>query len=170
VSQSKNYITPRGFAALKEEYRQLLHIERPQVTREVSEAAAQGDRSENAEYIYGKRRLAEIDRRLRFLGKRMDALQVIEPSLTADKTRIFFGAVVVAENLETGDSHSFELVGPDEIDAKWGRISISSPVGQALLSKRVGDVVVVHVPKGELELCVHSILYPPPPGLPPAPG
>ena len=160
VSQPKMYITPRGFAALQEEFRQLLHVERPQVTKEVSEAAAQGDRSENAEYIYGKRRLAEIDRRLRFLGKRLDALQVINPSLTKDKSRVFFGATVVAENMDTGEPHSFELVGADETDAKSGRISIHSPVGQALLSKRAGDVVTVLVPKGELELCILSINYP----------
>jgi len=154
------YITPRGFAALKEEFRQLLHEERPKVTKEVSEAAAQGDRSENAEYIYGKRRLAEIDRRLRFLGKRLDTLQVINPALTADKTRIFFGAKVVAENAETEEPQVFELVGADETDAKLGRISIHSPVGKALLSKRVGDTVRVQVPKGELEWCILSINYP----------
>jgi transcription elongation factor GreB len=160
VSLPKIYITPRGFAALKEEYRRLLHEERPQVTREVSEAAAQGDRSENAEYIYGKRRLAEIDRRLRFLGKRLDALQVIHPAHTKDKTRIFFGATVVAENMETGESLSFELVGADETDAKLGRISISSPVGRALLSKKAGEEVRVLIPKGELALSIVSIAYP----------
>jgi len=154
------YITPGGFAALKEEFRALLHVERPQVTREVSEAAAQGDRSENAEYIYGKRRLAEIDRRLRFLGKRLDSLQIINPAHTEDKTRVFFGARVVAEDVETGASHTFELVGADETDAKLRRISISSPVGQALLSKQVGDVLTVFVPKGEWELCILSISYP----------
>jgi len=154
------YITPRGFAALKEEFRELLHVARPQVTREVSEAAAQGDRSENAEYIYGKRRLAEIDRRLRFLGKRLDALQVVDPALTEDKTRVFFGAKVVAENADTGELQTFELVGADETDAKLGRISIHSPVGRALLSKRAGDTVTVLVPKGELEWCILSIHYP----------
>ncbi|MCL2626157.1 MAG: transcription elongation factor GreB [Cystobacterineae bacterium] len=164
MSQPKIYISPGGFAALKEEYRQLLHIQRPQVTREVSEAAAQGDRSENAEYIYGKRRLAEIDRRLRFLGKRLEAFEVIDAALTQDKTRIFFGATVLAENLETGETHSFELLGPDEADAKLGRISIGSPVGRALLSKGVGDVLRVVIPKGELELCILSIHYPSKPG------
>src|SRR5688500_1156774 len=126
-----NYLTPTGHKQLADELNRLMSVERPKVTQEVAEAAAQGDRSENAEYIYGKRRLREIDRRIRFLGKRLDEVAVVEPT-ARDDGRAYFGAWVTVED-DDGEEASYRLVGPDEADAKQGLVSIDSPVGRALL-------------------------------------
>jgi len=140
-----SYITAEGFKKLQEEEHRLWKVERPRVTREVSEAAALGDRSENAEYIYGKKRLREIDRRLRFLAKRMDELTVVAPS-REQEGRVFFGAFVRVEDPE-GNETEYQLVGPDESDLPEGRLSIESPLGRALLGKSEGDEVRVPRPR-----------------------
>src|SRR5579871_2769983 len=143
----KHYITPEGAKRLRAELEQLWTIERPRVTQEVADAAAQGDRSENAEYIYGKRRLREIDRRVRFLSKRLDELVVVtEPP--KDLTRVHFGAYVTLED-DDGEEVTYRIVGPDEFDVDRGWISIDSPVARALLGKRDGDEVTVRRPKGD---------------------
>jgi transcription elongation factor GreB len=154
---AKHYITPEGAKKLRAELEQLWTVERPRVTQEVADAAAQGDRSENAEYIYGKRRLREIDRRVRFLSKRLDDVTVVAET-PSDPSRVFFGAWVTLEN-EDGDEVTYRIVGPDESSVERGWISMEAPVAKALLGKRVGDEVLVRVPKGEIEYTVIGIRY-----------
>jgi transcription elongation factor GreB len=152
-----NYITPEGARRLSEELGRLRSVERPRIVQEVADAAAQGDRSENAEYIYGKKKLREIDRRMRYLTKRLETAVVVDPtSQTGDK--VFFGATVEIEE-ETGARRVYQIVGEDEIDSKGGRISWRSPVGRSLLGKRAGDVVVVRRPVGDLEVEILSVKY-----------
>jgi transcription elongation factor GreB len=153
------YITLAGAERLRTELKHLLSVERPKVTGEVSAAAALGDRSENAEYIYGKRRLREIDRRLRFLQKRIERLTVVDPAAQVDRQKVYFGATVALLNEDDETKVTYVLVGPDETDLKVGRISVDSPVGRALLGKRVGDTVTVHRPKGEVDLTITHIRY-----------
>jgi transcription elongation factor GreB len=154
-----NYITPEGAKRLRDELGWLLKVERPRVTQGVSDAAAEGDRSENAEYIYGKKRLREIDRRIRFLAKRLDALTVVaEPPPQAGK--IFFGAWVRLEN-EAGEEVDYRLVGPDETDAGRRWISIDSPMGRALLGKREDDEVTVQRPAGKAVFTILEVSYRP---------
>ncbi|MEO8699640.1 MAG: transcription elongation factor GreB [Kofleriaceae bacterium] len=148
------HITLEGAKKLRAELDELWTKERPRVTQEVADAAAQGDRSENAEYIYGKRRLREIDRRLRFLSKRLDEVKVVnEPP--DDVKRIHFGAYVGVED-DDGNEKTYRIVGADESDLDKGCISIDSPVARALLGKREGDEVTVRVPKGDV---VYSIVH-----------
>jgi transcription elongation factor GreB len=154
---SSSYITAEGAKRLREELDQLWTVERPRVTQEVADAAAQGDRSENAEYIYGKRRLREIDRRVRFLSKRLDVVTIVDEP-PADAGRVFFGAWVAVED-EDGDEHEWRIVGADESDLKSGAISIDSPVARALIGKRVGDEVTVKVPKGDVVYTIAAIRY-----------
>ncbi len=151
------YITPRGYKMLSAELEKLWKIERPKITQEVADAAAQGDRSENAEYIYGKKKLREIDRRIRFLSKRIDELQVVTPS-SAQNGRVFFGARVTVEN-EEGEELCFQIVGPDEYDLKENRISVDSPMAKALLGKTEGDEVRVNRPKGSTLVTIVEISY-----------
>jgi transcription elongation factor GreB len=152
------YITLAGANKLRAELDQLWRIERPRVTQEVADAAAQGDRSENAEYIYGKRRLREIDRRVRFLSKRLDVLTIVnEPP--SDQHRVFFGATIDVED-EDGNCATYRIVGADEFDVDRGWISIDSPVAKALIGKRCGDDVLVRRPKGEITYTVIAIRYP----------
>ena len=153
------YITRAGAEKLRAELKYLLTVERPKVTAEVSFAASLGDRSENAEYIYGKKRLREIDRRLRFLDKRLERLTVVEPTEHKDTNKVFFGATVTLENEEDATRVTYQLVGPDETDLKTGKISVDSPVGRALLGKKAGDVVTVHRPKGEVDFALIAIKY-----------
>jgi transcription elongation factor GreB len=155
---AKTYITRAGAEGMHKELLRLLNEERPKVTAEVSAAAAQGDRSENAEYIYGKKRLREIDRRLRFLKKRLDNATVVTPSEQTDTSRVFFGATVTLED-EDGKKTTYQLVGPDETDTKGGKISVDSPIGRALLGRKKGDQVTVIRPRGEIELSVLAIKY-----------
>jgi transcription elongation factor GreB len=155
--QLSRYITPEGAKKLRLELEQLWTIERPRVTQEVADAAAQGDRSENAEYIYGKRRLREIDRRLRILQKRLDELTVVSEPPT-DARRVFFGAYVTLED-ESGDPHTYRIVGGDESDADKGWISIDSPVARACLGKRCDDTVTVRAPRGEIEYTILAVRY-----------
>ena len=152
-----NYITPEGAKRLQEELNGLLWKERPKVVQDVTDAAAQGDRSENAEYIYGKKRLREIDRRIRFLTKRLESAVLVQPA-SQGRDRVFFGAIVELED-EDGKSMRYQIVGEDEIDANRGRISWRSPVGRALLKRAEGDVVTVRRPSGDAELTVVKIRY-----------
>lgn len=151
------YITPQGFAALSEEHQQIWTVLRPRIVAEVEAAAALGDRSENAEYLYGKRKLRELDRRLRFLSERMDALTVLTPT-PHPSGRAFFGAWVTVE-LEDGEARTWRLVGPDEFDVAQGRLSVDSPLGRALLGRGAGDVVVVQRPAGPAEVTVLSVSW-----------
>lgn len=157
--QRSRYITPEGAKKLRAELDQLWTIERPRVTQEVADAAAQGDRSENAEYIYGKRRLREIDRRVRFLSKRLDEVTVVnEPP--SDPERVFFGAHVTVSS-DDGERRTYRIVGGDESDVDKGWISIDSPVARACLGKRRADVVTVRAPKGDLEYTIIDVAYAP---------
>jgi transcription elongation factor GreB len=152
-----NYITPAGARKLSMELDRLRSIDRPRVGPEVADAAAQGDRSENAEYIYGKKKLREIDRRMHTLTKRLEKAVVVNPAeQRGDK--IFFGATVEVEE-ETGARRVYQIVGEDEIDSAAGRISWRSPVGRALLGKRSGDVILVRRPAGEVEIEILSVRY-----------
>ncbi|QDP00011.1 transcription elongation factor GreB [Thalassotalea sp. PS06] len=152
-----NYITRQGWQVLDDELKFLWKQERPKVTQAVSEAAALGDRSENAEYIYGKKRLREIDRRVRFLMKRLDELTIVYPQ-RQQAGKIFFGAKVGLID-EDDQQVNYQLVGPDEFNVSEGKISIDSPIARALLSKQVGDEVMVKTPQGERYLEVISIDY-----------
>jgi transcription elongation factor GreB len=157
--KSSGYITPDGAKKLRDELEYLWLKERPRVTQEVSDAAAQGDRSENAEYIYGKRRLREIDSRVRFLSKRLDEVVIVsEPP--SDASRIFFGAWVRVED-EDGAEATYRIVGPDEFDTDQGWISLDSPVAKALMGKRLGDEVTVRRPKGDAVYTVLEVGYQP---------
>lgn len=157
--RGKVYITRGGAENLMAELRTLLTVERPKVTQEVSVAAAMGDRSENAEYIYGKRRLREIDRRLRFLQRRLDQATIVDPGAQTDKSRVFFGATVELLNEDDESKVRYQLVGPDETDLRSGKISVDSPVGKALLGKREGDLVTVQRPMGEVDFLLTRIRY-----------
>ena len=153
-----NYITPAGFRRLADELTFLRTKKRPEVVGALSDAAAEGDRSENAEYIYRKRQLREIDRRLRFLSKRLDDVQIVDPRDQTRRDRVFFGATVTVED-ETGEEATYRIVGVDETDGAAGDISWQSPVGRALLGKAVGDTVTVRWHAGLRELTVAAIVY-----------
>jgi transcription elongation factor GreB len=156
---SKNYITPGGHARLMGEFLWLMNKERPRVTTTVAWAAANGDRSENADYIYGKKRLREIDRRIRFLTKRLDMAEVVNPAaLREDDTQIFFGATVTYAN-QKGEEKMVSIVGVDEIDTSRGYISWVSPLARALIKAREGDVVTLHAPGGTEELEILEVRY-----------
>jgi len=154
---SAKYITAEGEKALKAELHQLWKVERPTVTQSVTEAAAQGDRSENAEYIYGKKRLREIDRRVRYLSKRLEEMTVVsEPPSNQDK--IYFGASVTLEDQEQ-NSLNYKIVGPDELDPRKGHISIDAPLGRALLGKEVDSEIEIDSPEGRKVYYVLAISY-----------
>jgi transcription elongation factor GreB len=156
---SKNYITPGGHKRLMDEFLWLMNKERPQVTATVAWAAANGDRSENADYIYGKKRLREIDRRIRFLTKRLDIAEVVDPAAPReDLERIFFGATVTFVN-QKGEEKTVSIVGTDEIDTSRSYISWVSPVARTLLKAREGDVVTLHAPGGIEELEILEVKY-----------
>lgn len=152
-----NYITAEGLGRLQEELDLLWGEERPRVTREVSVAAAHGDRSENAEYIYGKKRLREIDRRIQFLRKRIDELTVVDVG-GQSSDRVFFGAWVTLED-EEGEQHLYRVVGPDEFDPSKGWLSMDSPMGRALIGKRLDDQFELERPKGRAVFSVAAISY-----------
>jgi len=156
------YITPEGAKRLRDELDQLWHDERPRVTQAVSEAAAQGDRSENAEYTYGKKRLHEIDRRVRFLRKRLEGMTIVDPAASGrrDPTRIYFGAWVQLD--ADGALRWYRLVGPDEFDMAEDYISMDSPLGRSLLGKKLDDDVSVTLPGGTTIFTVVAISYGPP--------
>ncbi|WP_085246727.1 transcription elongation factor GreB [Gilliamella mensalis] len=155
--QKANYITRSGYLALDRELKYLWKEERPKVTQAVSDAAALGDRSENAEYIYGKRRLREIDRRVRFLTKRLESLTIVEPD-PRQEGKVFFGAWVKLED-ENGNLHVYRIVGADEFDPKKNWISINSPVARALIGHKVDDEIAVIIPNGKIFYYIVEISY-----------
>jgi transcription elongation factor GreB len=157
LPSKKNYITPKGFARLKDEFHELMDKERPALVQVVSWAAGNGDRSENGDYLYGKKRLREIDRRIRFLGKRMEAAEVIDPSqVQADK--VLFGATVTYQN-EEGQKKKISIVGIDELDPANGKVSWLSPLAKVFLNQEAGEAVTFKSPKGEEELEILKIEY-----------
>ena len=154
-----NYITPAGYAVLKAEYDALLGDERPKLVDVISWAAGNGDRSENGDYIYGRKRLREIDRRLGFLSKRMKAARVVDPAGQEDRSRVYFGATVTIAD-EDDNHRVLTLVGDDEAEAGAGRIGWNSPIARALRGAGIGDVRRVTLPAGEREYEVIAVTYP----------
>ena len=158
LPNSTAIITREGFEKLKAEVDYLWHTLRPQVVKALAAAAAEGDRSENAEYTYRKKQLGEIDRRVRYLSKRLQVLRVVDTT-PADPSAVFFGAAVQVEQLETGDNARYRVVGPDETDARLGWISVDSPLARSLLKKHVGDVVAAALPGGLAHFRIVSVDY-----------
>ncbi len=155
---AKNYITPAGYARLEDELRHLTSVERPKVVEVVSWAASNGDRSENGDYLYGKKRLREIDRRIRFLLKRMEIAEVVDQSRQTNRDQVFFGATVTYAD-EQDRERTVRIVGVDEARHEDGEVSWISPVARALLKARVGDVVRMQTPAGPEEVEVVAIAY-----------
>ena len=158
---TKNYMTPNGYARMRAELLQLIDDERPKVVEIVHWAASNGDRSENGDYIYGKKRLREIDRRIRFLTKRLELASVSDPSVHHGHDQVFFGATVTYEDMQ-GQSTTITIMGIDEADSLNAQVSWVSPIAQALLKSRVGDVVKLQTPKGAKEIEVVQVTYPAP--------
>jgi len=154
----KNYITPAGYQRLRDELDLLWKVERPALVNTITWAASNGDRSENGDYIYGKKRLREIDKRMRFLSKRMDVAEVVDPAQRTDCDQVFFGATVTVCG-QDGVERTYSIVGVDEADAGQGLISWVSPLARALLKARVDDVVTLHIPGGIEELEVVEVVY-----------
>jgi len=155
---TRNYITPAGFERLKGELVQLLNVERPEVVRTVSWAASNGDRSENGDYIYGKKRLREIDRRIRFLTKRLDIAEVVDPAAREATDQIYFGATV-RYSTSDGSENTITIVGIDEVDPARGQVSWISPIARALLKAREGESVSLRTPSGEEKLEILEVRY-----------
>jgi transcription elongation factor GreB len=155
---AKNYVTPAGFARLKDELDRLLRVERPAVVNVVSWAAGNGDRSENGDYLYGKKRLREIDRRVRFLSKRLENAEVVDPAQRKAADQVFFGATVTWAD-GAGAERTVTIVGVDEVDPAKGHVSWISPIARALLKARVGDLVALRTPRGQEEIEVVAIRY-----------
>jgi len=153
----KNYITPSGFQKLKAEYQDLLHKERPKIVEVVAWAASNGDRSENADYLYGKKRLREIDKRLKFLSDRLESAEVVDP-LSLDSKKVVFGATVTIRD-EKDQIKIYKIVGEDELDPQKGLISWRSPMAKSLLGKSVGDSILVRKPSGEEEILIEKIEF-----------
>lgn len=156
---SKNYVTRRGYDALRAELEELVKRERPKLVEIVAWAAGNGDRSENGDYIYGKKRLREIDRRIRFLIKRVENAEVVDPEMQAGNDQVFFGATVTIEDVAGGNEQTWQIVGVDEADAGNGRISWIAPLSRALLKAREGDVVRFMSPAGVREIEVLEVRY-----------
>ena len=156
---TRNYMTPAGYRRLREELMRLLDVERPQVVEAVSWAAKNGDRSENGDYLYGKKRLREIDRRIRFLTKRLEIAEVTDPSVHHGSDQVFFGATVTYAD-DLGDERSVTIMGIDEADSASGQVSWIAPVSRALLKAREGDVVRLPTPAGVRELEILKVSYP----------
>ena len=155
---AKNYMTPVGFARLREELMTLMRKERPEVVQVVSWAAANGDRSENGDYLYGKKRLREIDRRIRFLSKRLERSEVVDPAKRPRTDQVFFGATVTWAN-STGAQRTIKIVGVDEVDPGHGHVSWISPIARAVLKAHEGDVVRMRTPAGEEEIEIIKVEY-----------
>jgi len=153
----KNYISSEGAEKLKAELKELLHVERPELVKVISWAASNGDRSENGDYIYGKRRLREIDRKIRFLTKRLEAAEIIDPS-QLDHSKVLFGATVTVLDEEERE-RVYKIVGQDEINPSKGWVSWVSPIAKAILNTKVGDVVQLRTPKGTEDLEILKIIY-----------
>lgn len=154
---SINYITPTGLKKLQDELRELLHVERPSLVKTVAWAASNGDRSENADYIYGKRRLREIDKRIHFLQSRLDNVEVVDPA-KVKSDRVSFGATITIVD-EDDVEMKFQIVGTDEFEIEKGKISWQSPMSKSILGKKQGDVVIVKRPKGDVEVEIIKIEY-----------
>lgn len=159
MAEYKNYITPEGYARLKDEFDHLYKVERPKVVADVAWAASNGDRSENGDYIYGKKRLRQIDSRLRFLLKRMDAAEVVDPVQQQGLDKVFFGAWVTLYSVTHDTEHTYRIVGQDELDPGKGYISWISPLAKALMKKGEGDTVRLETPGGEEEFEVIAVSY-----------
>ncbi|WP_413293097.1 transcription elongation factor GreB [Bdellovibrio sp. HCB185ZH] len=157
MDNNKNYITPEGLAKLRDEYQSLMHGERPKIVEIVQWAASNGDRSENADYQYGKKRLREIDRRVHFLTKRIEDAEVVDPKLMKGEKVLFSATVTLVT--EDGDELIYQIVGEDEFDAKAGKISWKSPVARALLGKMLGDEVKLVKPSGEVFVTIENVEY-----------
>ena len=155
---AKNYMTPQGFARMREELMQLMRKERPEVVQVVSWAAANGDRSENGDYLYGKKRLREIDRRIRFLSKRLERSEVVDPAKRPKTDQVFFGATVTYANARN-EERTVKIVGVDEVDPGQGHVSWISPIARALLRAFEGDVVRMRTPGGEEEIEIVKVAY-----------
>jgi transcription elongation factor GreB len=155
---AKNYITPAGFRRMQDELKQLQTIDRPKIVDIVAWAAGNGDRSENGDYIYGKQRLREIDRRTRFLLKRLESAEIVDPARQAHLDRVFFGATVIYAT-QAGEERTITIVGIDEVDADQGRVSWISPIARALMKAREGDVVELRTPHGPEPIEVVEISY-----------
>ena len=154
----KNYMTPQGYARMKDELTHLLNTERPALVKVVSWAASNGDRSENGDYLYGKKRLREIDRRIRLLTRRLEHSEVVDPALRGDTDRVFFGATVDYADWN-GEEHTIAIVGLDEVDPSRGRVSWRSPVASALLKHAVGDTVPLRTPAGIKPIEILDVRY-----------
>jgi len=159
MAERTNIITPEGYRALRDEYEALFGVERPKLVETISWAAGNGDRSENGDYIYGRKRLREIDRRINWLAKRMTSAKVVDPASHEDRSRILFGAIVTLVD-EEDNGRTVTLVGEDEADAGAGRISWNSPMARAIRGAAVGDVRRLALPSGEQEIEVVAIRYP----------
>jgi transcription elongation factor GreB len=155
---SKNYMTPAGYAQLDAEFNQLWKVERPKLVETISWAASNGDRSENGDYIYGKKRLREVDRRIRFLAKRLEHAVVVDPVTREHTDQVFFGATVTVADTD-GNESTYAIVGLDEADAGRGRIAWISPMARALLKAREGDTVSVQTPEGRREVDIIEVRY-----------
>jgi transcription elongation factor GreB len=160
VPAGKNYMTPHSFATIKQEYDHLFSVERPKIVDVVSWAASNGDRSENADYQYGKRRLREIDRRMRYLGKRMASAVIVNPAEQPDTSRVYFGATVTYVDAQDRE-RTVTIVGEDEANLEQGKVSWISPIARALLKTQVGDSATVQTPAGAQEIDILAISYPP---------
>ncbi len=156
---SKNYMTRRGYNAMREEFQQLVRVDRPKMVETVAWAASNGDRSENGDYIYGKKRLREIDRRIRFLTKRIENAEVVDPAAQENVEQVFFGATVTITDADGDNEQTWQIVGVDEANASQGRISWISPLARALLKAREGDLVRFMSPAGVREIEVVDIRY-----------
>lgn len=162
MADEKNYITPQGHARIEAEFQHLLKVERPEVVRVVSWAAGNGDRSENGDYIYGKKRLRQIDGRLRFLMQRMDLAVIVDPATQIGLEKVFFGAWVTLFSLKNDTEHTYRIVGTDELEPSLGYISWISPLEKAMLGKQIGDIVQVIAPAGDEQYEIIAIQYQPP--------
>lgn len=159
MADEKNYITPQGHAKLEAEFNELLKVERPALVKIVSWAAGNGDRSENGDYIYGKRRLRQIDGRLRFLMQRMDLAVIVDPATQQGLEKVFFGAWITLFSLKDDIEHRYRIVGKDELEPSLGYISWVSPLAKALLGKQIGDIIKVTAPVGEEQYEIIDVQY-----------
>jgi len=159
MADEKNYITPEGHATIEAEFTELLKVERPALVKVVSWAAGNGDRSENGDYIYGKRRLRQIDSRLRFLMQRMDLAVIVDSSMQQGLDKVFFGAWVTLYSLKNEAEHTYRIVGKDELEPSKGYISWVSPLAKSILGKQIGDIVTVTTPAGDEQYEITEVQY-----------
>ena len=159
MSEQSSYLTKNGFIHLREELNYLLKVDRPRVVKDVSWAASNGDRSENGDYIYGKKRLRQIDSRVKYLLTAIEDSKIIDPLEQENKDKVFFGATVEYENLNTNQINKIQIVGVPEVDLKENKISWLSPLSKAILGKQVGEIISYESPSGQKEIEIMSILY-----------